>query len=170
MGTLLDAQGQPLGEVLVIAKSSRMEFQALTDANGAFFMRLGQSGTYRFIVEGDTSEGLKVIVKDHEVITIVLQQIEPESQAPLPLAEVRLVDIVWQDGLTFAAETPWGDARYRWSVSGGTLIEDQGQVTWQPPAEPGRYLLQVVADWGQTGLAVDAAVLIVRPDGSVIFS
>jgi hypothetical protein len=83
------------------------------------------------------------------------------------LAEIRAVDIVWQAGLSFAAETPWPDARCRWSVSGGTLVEAAGSVTWQPPAEPGRYLLQVVADWGRTGLAVDAVVLIVEKNGRV---
>jgi hypothetical protein len=80
------------------------------------------------------------------------------------------VDIIWDDGLTFDAETPWPDARYRWSVSSGTLVEEGERVTWQPPAEPGRYLLQVVADWGQAGLAVDALTLVVEKDGSVIIS
>lgn len=91
----------------------------------------------------------------------------PESQDRLPLAEIRAVDIVWEDGLTFGAETPWSGARYRWSVSGGTLSESGEGVVWQPPTEPGRYLLQVVADWGQAGLAVDALVLAVGEDGSV---
>ena len=92
----------------------------------------------------------------------------PESQDRLPLAEIRAVDIVWEDGLTFGAETPWPGAHYRWSTSGGTLSESGGGVVWQPPAEPGRYLLQVVADWGQAGLAVDALVLVVEEDGSVM--
>ena len=91
----------------------------------------------------------------------------PESQDRLPLAEIRTVDIVWEDGLTFGAETPWPGARYRWSVSAGTLAGSGEGVIWQPPAEPGRYLLQVVADWGQAGLAVDALVLAVEEDGSV---
>jgi hypothetical protein len=89
------------------------------------------------------------------------------GQALLPLAEIRAVDVVWQGGLAFAAETPWPGAGYRWSVSGGTLAEESGGVVWQPPAEPGRYLLQVVADWGRTGLAVDAVTLVVAGDGSV---
>jgi hypothetical protein len=52
-------------------------------------------------------------------------------------------------------------------VSGGTRVEADGGVTWQPPTQPGRYLLQVVADWGRTGLAVDAAALVVEEDGRV---
>jgi hypothetical protein len=95
------------------------------------------------------------------------QAMPTTTVAPLPLAEIRTVDIVWQGGLAFAAETPWPGARYRWSVSGGALVEGSGSVVWQPPAEPGRYLLQVVADWGRTGLAVDAVVLVVEDDGSV---
>jgi hypothetical protein len=95
-----------------------------------------------------------------------------EMQDPLPLAEIRTVDIIWEEGasgLAFTAETPWPGAHYRWSVSGGSLVEESGCVVWRPPVEPGRYLLQVVADWGRTGLAVDAAVLVVEEDGSVSF-
>ena len=95
-------------------------------------------------------------------------QAQTESWDPLPLAEVRAVDIAWQEGLVFAAETDWPGARYEWTVSGGTLKEMEGRVQWQPPAQPGRYLLQVVADWGRTGLAVDALVLAVEEDGSVV--
>jgi hypothetical protein len=91
----------------------------------------------------------------------------PQLEDRLPLAEIRAVEIVWEDGLTFGAETFWPGARYRWSVSGGTLSESDEGVVWQPPAEPGRYLLQVVVDWGQAGLAVDALVLAVEEDGSV---
>lgn len=95
-----------------------------------------------------------------------------EMQDPLPLAEIRTVDIIGEEGasgLAFTAETPWPGAHYRWSVSGGSLVEESGCVVWRPPVEPGRYLLQVVADWGRTGLAVDAAVLVVEDDGSVSF-
>jgi hypothetical protein len=77
------------------------------------------------------------------------------------------VNIVWDGGLNFGAETPWPDAHYRWSTSGGTLVGAGERVTWQPPTEPGRYLLQVVADWGQAGLAVDALTLVVHDNGSV---
>jgi hypothetical protein len=85
----------------------------------------------------------------------------------LPLAEIRTVMIVPGRGLSFRAETPWPGAQWRWSVSGGTLQGRGSRVTWQPPAEPGRYLLQVAADWGATGLAVDARVLEVGLDGRV---
>jgi len=85
----------------------------------------------------------------------------------LPLAEIRSVDIVWAGGLSFKAQTPWQGARYRWSVSGGTLRQTGDEVDWQPPVAEGRYLLQVAADWGQDGLAVDAAVLVVTADGSL---
>jgi hypothetical protein len=47
------------------------------------------------------------------------------------------------------------------------LVGAGERVTWQPPTEPGRYLLQVVADWGQAGLAVDALTLVVHDNGSV---
>ena len=87
--------------------------------------------------------------------------------ATLPLAEIRSVVIERSAALTFAAKTPWPGARMRWTASGGALLEDGQAVTWQPPAEPGRYLLQVVADWGQVGLAVDARVLEVGNDGRV---
>lgn len=85
----------------------------------------------------------------------------------LPLAEIRTVTIVPGRGLSFRAETPWPGAQWRWSVSSGTLRLRGARVTWQPPAEPGRYLLQVAADWGATGLAVDACVLEVGLDGRV---
>ncbi len=86
----------------------------------------------------------------------------------LPLAEIRMVEIVWAGGLAFTAETPWPEANYRWSASGGELVEQGARVAWQPPADPGRYLLQVVADWGPMGVAVDSIVLAVYEDGSVM--
>ena len=85
----------------------------------------------------------------------------------LPLAEIRTVTIVPGRNLSFRAETPWPGAQWRWSVSGGALQGRGARVTWQPPVEPGRYLLQVAADWGATGLAVDARVLEVGLDGRV---
>jgi hypothetical protein len=92
----------------------------------------------------------------------------------LPLAEIRTISIYWDDaagdspdGLLFEAGSPWTGARYRWSASGGTLEVEGERAAWQPPAEPGRYLLQVVADWDAAGLAVDALVLVVGGNGSV---
>ena len=93
----------------------------------------------------------------------------------MPLAEIRSVSIFYDDsspdsadGLVFEAGSAWPEARYRWSASGGSLEEDGGRATWQPPVGAGRYLLQVVADWDAAGLAVDALVLVVGEDGSVI--
>ena len=98
-----------------------------------------------------------------------------QSQAPegvvwdgLPLAEVRTVEIVWQNGFAFAAETPWPGATLTWTATGGTLAAREAQVEWFPPTVPGRYQLQVVADWGARGLAVDAVVVEVEEDGSVV--
>lgn len=96
----------------------------------------------------------------------------PQTQpgaALLPLAELRSVEVVWAGGLTFGASTPWAGARYRWTASGGSLATDGEQATWQPPAQAGRYLVQVAADWGRDGLAVDAIVLVVADDGGVSF-
>ena len=101
-------------------------------------------------------------------------QVARRLSAPLPLAEIRTVSIYWDDSashsgddLVFEAGSPWPEARYRWTTSGGLLDGDGDRVTWLPPAEPGRYLLQVVADWGAMGLAVDALVLVVDQDGGV---
>ncbi len=85
----------------------------------------------------------------------------------LPLAEIRTANIRHLGNLAFAAESPWPGARWRWTASGGELAEAGEGVAWQPPTVPGRYLLQVVADWGRAGLAVDALVLTVGEDGHV---
>ena len=90
------------------------------------------------------------------------------SHSSLPLAEIRSVAIVRTDALTYTARTPWPGARMRWTASGGALVEHGNVVSWQPPADPGRYLLQVVADWGQAGLAVDALVQEIGQDGRVV--
>lgn len=88
------------------------------------------------------------------------RQASPDAlTAALPLAEIRSVRIVRGAALTFSATTPWPGARMRWTVSGGALLENEQGVLWQPPAAPGRYLVQVVADWGQAGLAVDALAI-----------
>jgi hypothetical protein len=87
----------------------------------------------------------------------------------LPLAELRSVDVVWSGGLTFGATTPWPGARYRWTASVGSLATDGERAAWQAPAQAGRYLVQVAADWGRDGLAVDAVVLVVADDGNVSF-
>jgi len=92
------------------------------------------------------------------------------AQPDLPLAEIRSVEILWAGGLAFEAVTPWPAARYRWSVSGGLLEDLDDRVVWHPPLEPGLYLIQVAADWGIRGLAVDALALKVNDDGGVEFA
>jgi hypothetical protein len=168
-GTVVDPRGQPLAGLKVMAQdpNSDLRYAAVTDANGAFMLLIPKLGDYLLMVEGDHTNGVRLNLKLHDLVIMEWVEIASQSQLLLPLAEIRTVDITWDDGLTFGAETLWADARYRWSASGGTLVEDGECVTWQPPAEPGRYLLQVVADWGQTGLAVDALTLTVEEDGSV---
>lgn len=90
--------------------------------------------------------------------------------AELPLAEIRTVELAWAGGLSFEARSPWPGARYRWSVSGGELVDQGDRSEWRPPVEAGRYLLQVAADWGWQGLAVDALVLTVNERGEVTFA
>lgn len=94
---------------------------------------------------------------------------EPASArgSTLPLAEVRTVEIVWQEGFTFVAASLWDGAALTWTATGGSLFVRGNRATWQPPDRPGRHLLQVVADWGQRGLAVDAQVVVVEEDGSI---
>ncbi len=168
-GTVVDPRGQPLAGLKVMAQdpSSDLRFVAVTDSKGAFMLPILKPGDYLLMVESDQSDGVRLNLKQHDLVIMEWVEIAGQSQLLLPLAEIRTVDITWHDGLTFGAETLWADARYRWSTSGGTLVEDGEQVTWQPPAQPGRYLLQVVADWGQVGLAVDALTLTVEEDGSV---
>ncbi len=167
-GTIVDPNGQPLGGLPIIVEHEG-ESRFFSDGFGTFSGGFPQAGTYTVSIKGDETSRLTVELKLHDVATVEWVETKEESQVPLPLAEIRTVDIVWQDGLTFAAETPWPGARTRWSVSGGTLVETSGGVVWQPPVEPGRYLLQVVADWGRIGLAVDALVLVVGDDGSLTF-
>ena len=166
-GTVVDQQGQPLEGLKVTAQTDGTKVDTWTDQGGTFFLRIPKPGFYLVMVNDDESHGLPLELKPHDLAIIEWAEIGPQSQRRLPLAEIRAVELVWEDGLTFGAETPWPGARYRWSVSGGTLTESDQGVLWQPPTEPGRYLLQVVADWGQAGLAVDALVLVVEEDGSV---
>jgi hypothetical protein len=165
-GKVVNQQGRPLSGLKVSAEG-QSRVQVVTGSEGEFALYLTEPGDYRIMVEGGLDHALHLQLKQHDVVTVEWVEVKQTSQAPLPLAEIRTVEIAWEDGLTFGADTPWPEARYRWSVSGGTLVETDESVTWQPPAEPGRYLLQVVADWGPTGLAVDALTLIVEQDGNV---
>ncbi len=165
-GVIIGQQGLPLGGLKVTAQG-QSQIQVVSGSDGEFSLYIPEPGDYKLMVEGDEDHAVRLELKLHDLVTIRWVEVKGTSQAPLPLAEIRTVDIAWEDGLTFGAETPWPSARYRWSVSGGTLVESGEGMTWQPPAEPGRYLLQVVADWGQAGLAVDALTLVVEGDGSI---
>ena len=166
-GNVRDGQGRPLKGLRVTAQGNT-QYQATTGNEGDYAINIGELGEYQIMVEGSQAYAVSLQLKQHDVVTIGWVEVkETSSQIPLPLAEIRSVDLVWDDGLTFGAESPWPDARLRWSVSGGTIVEEDECVTWWPPAEPGRYLLQVVADWGQAGLAVDALTLVVEEDGSI---
>jgi hypothetical protein len=165
--SIVDQAGQPVSGLKVLVEHAGEEVPLYSGRGGAFFANFPEAGTYILSIEGAESSRLTLELKLHDVATVEWVESRDQSQLPLPLAEIRAVAIVRQAGLSFAAQTPWPDARHRWSVSGGTLAEAAGSVTWQPPVEPGRYLLQVVADWGRTGLAVDAVVLVVEEDGRV---
>lgn len=95
---------------------------------------------------------------------------EAAAQDVLPLAEIRCVEILWAGGLTFEASSPWPGAAYRWSVSGGLMEAEGDRIVWHAPSEPGLYLIQVAADWGRRGLAVDALALRVNEGGGVEFA
>ena len=167
LGTVVDEDGLPLGSLSVVVERDGWRARSVSDREGAFSLEVPEGGTYSMAIEGDEAGALGLTLALHDVVTVEWVETWEESRAPLPLAEIRTVGIVWEDGLSFGAETPWPGARYRWSVSGGRLIEANNSVVWQPPEEPGRYLLQVVAEWGRMGLAVDAAVLIVEDDGGL---
>ncbi len=169
-GTAFGQDGQPLPGLPVVVRGEGWEVRAVSDRDGFFSVEVASAGTYLVYVEGDEDNALTIALTPQAVVTVNLQETWDESHAPLPLAEVRSVRIDWQGGLTFAARSPWPGARCRWSVSGGVLIDGGEQVTWQPPAEPGRYLLQVVADWGWRGLAVDTLTLTVDKDGNAHLS
>ena len=168
-GAVVDQDGQPLGGLPILISHAGAQVERFSDGWGAFYYSSRQVGDYVLSIRGDAMSQVNLNLKRHDVVIVEWMESREDSQAPLPLAEIRSVDIVWQEGFTFGVETPWPGARYRWSVSGGRLVETHAGVTWQPALEPGRYLLQVVADWGRAGLAVDAVVLVVAEDGGVSF-
>ena len=167
-GIIYDRQARPFGGVKVTVQSVGARVDTVTAADGSFSIKVSSPGSYRLLVGADPSSVVSLELKPFDVATVELKEIESQSSAPLPLAEIRVVDIVWGDDLTFTVETAWPDARYRWSVTGGTLIESGHSVIWQPPAESGRYLLQLVADWGASGLAVDSLELAVSAEGYIL--
>ena len=167
-GNIFDAQGQPLGDVKITVQTTGTVIDTVTARNGSFFIRVPDPGSYTLIIGEDKNSALPLQLKQFDVANVEWIALSPQSQLSLPLAEIRSVDIIWGDDLTFQADSPWTGARYRWSASGGRLIEETDGVTWVPPTEPGRYLLQLVADWGAEGLAVDALTLAVTEDGTVV--
>ncbi len=197
-GRVVDQTGRPLAGVKVYVTDPQFNQPFTTDENGEIYAQVPAAGVYAVTTLGGGTGRVLVDLELHEVATIEWESVPltpappnteatptpmifdpapfPSSQPSssthsddLPLAEIRTVEIVWAGGLTFHAQTPWAGARYHWSVSGGTLEESEARVMWQPPAEAGRYLVQVVADWGQRGLAVDSIVLAVLDDGTVLF-
>jgi hypothetical protein len=166
-GTVLDEEHAVLAGVSIRISAGDWSDEVNTSSDGTFSFLLPLAAGCIIVVGGDEANALQLPVNQHDVITLEWVKVAQESARTLPLTEVRTVDIHWQEGLSFTAETPWPGAHCGWTVSGGTLIDAGGRVTWRPPARAGRYLLQVVADWGPMGLAADALVLAVEDDGSV---
>jgi hypothetical protein len=176
-GTVRDRLGNPVPRAKITLAAPGIEITSSTSDSGAYSLRLSIPGAYRMFVGTDQSHSVPLDLKLHDLATVDWVAVSSESRSPLPLAEIRTVKIAQvtagsapAQGLDFAAASPWPDANYCWSVSGGTLAEAGPRVSWQPPAQPGRYLLQVVADWDYAGLAVDAVVLAVAADGRVTIS
>jgi hypothetical protein len=161
-------------EVRIALAVPGLEVTSRTDSGGNYTLRFNRPGAYRMFVGVDRSHGVPLDLKLHDLATVDWAAASSESRSPLPLAEIRTVKIAQVastassgQNLDFTAASPWPAADYDWSVTGGTLVKSGARVTWQPPAGPGRYLLQVVADWDYAGLAVDAVVLTVAADGRV---
>jgi hypothetical protein len=167
-GVIYDRQSRPFSGVLVAMQAGVTRIETTSASDGSFLIRVASPGSYQLLVGTDSSSALPLELKRFDVAAVEIREIEPVPLSSLPLAEIRVVDIVWGDDLTFNAETAWPDAQYRWSVTGGKLIESAGFVTWQPPGESGRYLLQLVADWGVSGLAIDSLELAVSAEGYVL--
>ena len=166
-GKIFDAKGQPLGGIALVLQSDKTTIEVATSSDGSFYILVPNPGASSLILVSDRNNPLSLQLKQFDVAYVEFMDLGSQSQLILPLAEIRSVDIVWGDALTFQVDTPWQGARYRWSVSGGALIEEGNSVTWEPPAEPGRYLLQLIADWGRDGLAVDVLTLTVTEDGFI---
>ena len=176
-GKVTDRQGNPMREVRIALAASDVEISSRTNRDGSYTLHFNSPGSYQMFVGVDRSHSVPLDLKLHDLATVDWVAVSAESRAPLPLAEIRTVKIAQiaagaaaSSGLAFAAASPWPDADYQWRVSGGTLTGAGPRVHWQSPADPGRYLLQVVADWDYAGLAVDAVVLTVTADGRVTVS
>lgn len=182
-GKVTDRQGNPVKQARITLAAPGIEVLSRTNNDGTYTLRFKTPGSFMMFVGTDTSYGVPLDLKLHDLATVDWIAVSAQSRAPLPLAEIRTVKIARiaagsadAQGLAFAATSPWPSADYRWTVSGGTLTTGGmlttagSRVRWQPPAAPGRYLLQVVADWDYAGLAVDALVLTVATDGRVTVS
>jgi hypothetical protein len=176
-GTVKDHLGNPVPQAIITLMAPGFEITSSTNDSGVYSLHISAPGPYRMFVGVDRSHSVPLDLKLHDLATVDWVAVSAESRAPLPLAEIRTVKIAQvtadsapAQNLAFGAASPWPDADYRWTVSGGTLTGAGPRVRWQPPAEPGRYLLQVVADWDYAGLAVDAVVLAVAADGRVTAS
>jgi len=176
-GTVRDHLGNPVPQAIITLMASGFEITSNTNDSGVYSLHISAPGAYRMFIGVDRSHSVPLDLKLHDLATVDWVAVSAESRAPLPLAEIRTVKIAQiaagaaaSSGLAFAAASPWPDADYRWRVSGGTLTGAGPRVRWQSPTDPGRYLLQVVADWDYAGLAVDAVVLTVTADGRVTVS
>jgi hypothetical protein len=176
-GTVSDHLGNPVPQAIITLMASGFEITVSTDDAGVYSLHISAPGAYRMFVGVDQSHSVSLDLKLHDLATVDWVAVSAETRAPLPLAEIRTVKIAQvtagsapAQSLDFAAASPWPNADYCWTVSGGTLTAAGPCVRWQPPAAPGRYLLQVVADWDFAGLAVDAVVLSVAADGRVTIS
>lgn len=168
-GKLVDTREQPLVGVLVTAEGSGQRVEGRTDSRGDYHLSLREPGLVSLVAANDRTHVLKLELKLHDVATVDWVQIGPISTSMLPLAEIRTVKIVLDEQGLFGAESPWSGAELRWTASGGTLAPQGEKVVWEPPTQPGRYLLQVVADWGPAALAVDAVRIEVDEDGEIAF-
>jgi hypothetical protein len=166
---ITDLQGNPLPGVLFRVKTDNISSMAGSSTEGArSFTDFTTPGEYEMTANNDDKHVVRFNLKVGDEATIEWREVSPSSRVRLPLEQFRQVEITWREGFTFAAESGWKEARYYWSVSGGSLSETEDSVTWSPPREAGRYLLQVVADWGRRGLAIDHLILEVEEDGSVV--
>ncbi len=166
-GRVLDAQGNPVPGVQITAVLAQGRFYAGTDEQGNYTLELAVVGDTTLYAGDDQADAIHIQVKEFDSDTLDWVLVKQTSSVGLPLAEIRTVEIVASDGQAFRGVTPWPGARLSWMVSGGQLSTEGDLARWQAPSAPGRYLLQVVADWGPSGLAVDATTLTVKDDGSI---
>lgn len=165
-GTVRDTSGDPIDQVKVSVQEGKTHVVTFSGSDGEFILGLPGPGSFLVTVGEDRSSAISISIQTNELATMEWQETSSDPASSLPLAEIRTVDIEYGSDMEFNAVSSWQDAEYRWTVSGGRIAGSGDTIVWDPPEAPGRYLLQVVADWGRTGLAVDSIVLLVREDGS----